>query len=46
MLSEQGYEIGRPSKLIMKIKSTGGEITDVAVGGDYASMGEGSFLVP
>ena len=45
IMSEQGYEMGRPSRLIVKIVSKGGEISDVAVGGDCVAMGQGSLQI-
>ena len=43
--SEQGYELGRPSELIVQISSEADRITDVAVGGACISMGHGELQV-
>ncbi|MEY2564468.1 MAG: trans-2,3-dihydro-3-hydroxyanthranilate isomerase [Verrucomicrobiota bacterium] len=40
-VSEQGVEMGRPSFLKIRIGHTGGEITDVRVGGTCHYMGSG-----
>jgi trans-2,3-dihydro-3-hydroxyanthranilate isomerase len=42
--SDQGYEIGRPSKLFLKIKSNNGKI-QVYIGGRVANVGEGKLFV-
>ncbi|MGI9107756.1 MAG: PhzF family phenazine biosynthesis protein [Pyrinomonadaceae bacterium] len=41
LTSEQGIEMGRPSFIKIKIAREGEEITDVRVGGECRSMGEG-----
>ncbi|MEQ9424222.1 MAG: PhzF family phenazine biosynthesis protein [Cyclobacteriaceae bacterium] len=41
--SEQGYELARPSELIVEIKKSGGTITKVLVGGRCVKMGEGEL---
>lgn len=40
-VSEQGYELGRPSQLIVEIQKDGNEITKVLVGGTCVPFGEG-----
>lgn len=45
MISEQGFEIGRPSLLTMQLQTRGEEIVDVLVGGDCVEMGSGSICV-
>lgn len=44
-VSEQGFEIGRPSFVTIKIALEGKRITDVQVGGQCHFMGQGSFEV-
>lgn len=41
ILSEQGAEIGRPSKLYIEVDSTGGQITAVRVGGQVVPVARG-----
>lgn len=41
--SEQGFEMGRPSLLHIRIEQTEGEISGVWVGGESVLMGEGFF---
>jgi trans-2,3-dihydro-3-hydroxyanthranilate isomerase len=41
MLSEQGAEIGRPSKLYIQVDSAGGQITAVRVGGQVVPVARG-----
>jgi len=41
--SEQGYEIGRPSLLLLKAEGSGGKI-DVAVGGKCVVVAKGEFV--
>ena len=41
MVSEQGFELGRPSLVQVKIEQDGQHITGVYVGGQCYSMGEG-----
>ena len=43
IVSEQGYELGRPSRLVVRIESTDEEITDVTVGGECVQVGEGTI---
>jgi trans-2,3-dihydro-3-hydroxyanthranilate isomerase len=43
--SEQGFEIGRPSFIKIRIRLDGGEISGVRVGGQCYPMGEGHLLV-
>lgn len=43
IVSKQGYELGRPSKLVVGIESTNEEITDVTVGGECVQVGEGTI---
>ena len=41
--SEQGYEIGRPSLLLLKAEGSGGKI-DIAVGGKCVVVAKGEFV--
>jgi trans-2,3-dihydro-3-hydroxyanthranilate isomerase len=45
-ISEQGFEMGRPSLIQIEIEQAGPEITAVRVGGQCVSMGEGYFELP
>jgi trans-2,3-dihydro-3-hydroxyanthranilate isomerase len=45
IVSEQGFEIGRPSLLYITIGHEGGEINRVEVGGTCAFMGEGTLTI-
>lgn len=44
-ISEQGFEIGRPSLIHIEIEQTAGQFTAVTVGGQCVYMGEGYFEV-
>lgn len=46
IISEQGFEIGRPSFIHVRIELAGKHITGVQVGGQCHFMGEGIFEVP
>lgn len=46
MISEQGIELGRASRIRFNIESRGDEITDVQVGGEAVEIGRGSILIP
>ncbi|MFP4324229.1 MAG: PhzF family phenazine biosynthesis protein [Anaerolineales bacterium] len=46
IISEQGYEMGRPSLIHITITSQGDEISRVRVGGHCVLMGEGRFYLP
>jgi trans-2,3-dihydro-3-hydroxyanthranilate isomerase len=43
MVSEQGYEMGRPSRLHIAVEQEGGSISSVQVGGRCVYMGGGRF---
>ena len=43
LVSEQGVEMGRPSKITVGIEADGDQITDVSVGGDCVEIGSGSL---
>ena len=43
MISEQGYEMGRPSTIRMRVERRGSDITGVAVGGGCVMMGYGTL---
>lgn len=43
MISEQGYEMGRPSAIRMRVERTGDAISSVAIGGNCVMMGCGTL---
>ena len=43
---EQGFEMGRPSLLLLEVDKAGGAITAVRVGGGAVLMSEGSMEIP
>ncbi|MFN8376615.1 MAG: PhzF family phenazine biosynthesis protein [Anaerolineae bacterium] len=45
IISEQGFEMGRPSIIRIEIESMGGDITRVGVGGQCVYMGAGFIAV-
>jgi trans-2,3-dihydro-3-hydroxyanthranilate isomerase len=45
-ISEQGFEMGRPSLIHIEIEQEDGQITAVMVGGQCVYMGEGYFELP
>jgi trans-2,3-dihydro-3-hydroxyanthranilate isomerase len=45
MVSEQGFELGRPSLVEVKIEQDGQDITGVSVGGQCYFMGRGSITL-
>lgn len=45
IISEQGYEIGRPSRVSIRVERDGVNITGVQVGGSSVYMGGGHLLV-
>lgn len=46
IVSEQGYEMGRPSKLYLEIGQKENTITSVKVGGYCVFMGQGQLFLP
>ncbi|MEQ9375842.1 MAG: PhzF family phenazine biosynthesis protein [Imperialibacter sp.] len=46
IISEQGYEMGRPSKLYLEIERSETAITQVKVGGYCVFMGQGQLFLP
>jgi trans-2,3-dihydro-3-hydroxyanthranilate isomerase len=46
LLSEQGFEMGRPSLIHIEIEQTAGQISAVTVGGECVVIGEGYIEVP
>ncbi len=46
IMSSQGVEMGRPSKLTMIVDKEKTHITGVAVGGECLKMGQGSLTIP
>jgi trans-2,3-dihydro-3-hydroxyanthranilate isomerase len=45
IISEQGFEIGRPSFIHIEIEHEGGEFKRVLVGGECVYIGEGTLEV-
>ncbi len=45
MIVEQGYEMGRPSFIRIRVKRSGADITGVAIGGKCAYIGFGTLLI-
>ncbi len=45
MISEQGFEMGRPSTIRMRVQRSGDEITGVAIGGNCVMLGSGSLTL-
>ena len=45
LTSEQGYEMGRESEIILEIRGNENEITNVIVGGNSVEMGSGSIRI-
>jgi len=45
-IGEQGYELGRPSQIKMKILQEDGKISKVLVGGSCVRTGSGEILIP
>ncbi len=45
ILSEQGYEMGRPSSIQVEVTHQSKHITDVRVGGTCVPMGKGKLLI-
>ena len=43
MLAEQGFEMGRPSFIRIRVERSAGEITSVAIGGKCVMMGSGTL---
>ncbi len=46
IVAEQGYEMGRPSKLFIEIEKKENTITQVKVGGYCVFMGQGQLFLP
>lgn len=42
---EQGYEMGRPSQIVLTIVMTGGKLTSVRIGGDAVRVSEGTLEI-
>ncbi len=45
MISEQGFEMGRPSIIHMRVERSGDDITSVAIGGNCVMMGSGTLTL-
>lgn len=45
IVAEQGYQLGRPSKLITTFEVTDGIMSGIKVGGDVVLMAKGEFLI-
>lgn len=43
IISEQGIEMGRPSRITVRVESNGAEITGVRVGGECVEVGAGTI---
>lgn len=46
MVCEQGYEIGRPSQIRIRVEHDGAALSKVLVGGTAVAMGSGQLVVP
>ena len=46
IIAEQGLEMGRPSRLIAEAGISGGQATDIQVGGQCVLVGSGSINIP
>lgn len=46
LVSEQGYEMGRPSRLIVEAEVENGQASLIQVGGNCVVVGEGSLALP
>jgi trans-2,3-dihydro-3-hydroxyanthranilate isomerase len=46
LLSEQGLEMGRPSRLFVEANVRAGQVTDVTVGGRCVLVGKGTITLP
>lgn len=46
IVSEQGLEMGRPSRIVIRMLARGNDIADVLVGGDCVEVGTGSMRMP
>ena len=45
MVSEQGFEIGRPSVIYVSVKRKGAAVSEVAIGGRCAYIGNGALFI-
>jgi predicted PhzF superfamily epimerase YddE/YHI9 len=43
--NEQGYEMGRPSRILIEVSRNGGTITRVRVGGQVVKVMDGTIYV-
>ncbi|MEN8007832.1 MAG: hypothetical protein ABFS42_12505, partial [Candidatus Krumholzibacteriota bacterium] len=46
IISEQGLEMGRPSRIIAEAGISGGQADDIHVGGQCVLVGSGSINIP
>jgi len=46
LVSEQGFELGRPSLVQVNIEMDGQHITDVSIGGQCYFIGKGWIILP
>lgn len=46
IVSEQGLEMGRPSRIVVRVRARGEKMTDILVGGDCVEVGTGSMRIP
>ena len=45
IVSEQGYEMARPSEIVIEIGGTAAEISSVSVGGGCVYIGSGEIVL-
>ena len=45
MVSEQGFEMGRPSFIDIHIGRSGDDVTDVVIGGECVYVGQGALYL-
>jgi trans-2,3-dihydro-3-hydroxyanthranilate isomerase len=46
IVSEQGFEMGRPSLITIDVRTTDGDISDIWIGGETVLVMEGTLYVP
>jgi len=46
VVSEQGIEMGRPSRLIAEAEIRDGKATNISVGGGCVLVGTGNIIIP
>ena len=45
IVGEQGLEMGRPSRIVVRVRTRGDEIAGILVGGDCVEIGRGSMRI-